>query len=79
MSGHGADSSNMTDEEAYAELSRLFGLADQWAAAGDHVSEVQAGSRLAEDDRITHPYEMSHSVAVSIGSSRDHCMRCEPL
>lgn len=62
----------MTDEEGYAELSRLFGLADQWAAAVDRVSEVQAGSRLAEDDRLTHPYDLSHSVAVSIGSSRDH-------
>lgn len=72
MDGRRGASADKSNEEGYAELFRLFGLVDRWAADADRVSEVQAGSRLAEDDRLTHPYDLSHSVAVSIGSSRDH-------
>jgi hypothetical protein len=33
---------------------------------------VQPGSRLAADDALTHPFDMSHSVVVSIGCALDH-------
>ena len=60
------------EQQYYRRLEPLFAEVHKWAEVSDQVPEVQPGSRTADDDELTDPYQLSHAVALSLGSARDH-------
>jgi hypothetical protein len=62
----------MDDQEAYRRLADLFRAVDRWGEDREQSVAIQPGSRLDADDRLTAPYQISHSIAISIGCARDH-------
>lgn len=69
----------MSDAEGYDHLRRMFLLLDKITVRWDQPRDAQPGSQLALDDALTHPYDMSHSVAVSIGCALDHLQALRTL
>jgi hypothetical protein len=69
----------MSEEEAYARLSRLFEVVAAWGDQNESPVEVQDGSRMAADDVLADPYHLSHAIAVSIGVARDHLQALRAL
>jgi hypothetical protein len=66
---------NDKDRPDYAELLRLLGLVDGWAARIDPDAgrpQPPPGSALRGDDLRTHPYELSHAAWHSLSHAVDH-------
>lgn len=65
-------SPSVGDTEAYRLLAYLLGQVDASSRRVEDSLAPQAGSDLAGDDLLTHPFDLSQSVALSLGSARDH-------
>ncbi|HEU4346989.1 MAG TPA: hypothetical protein VFR35_04280 [Actinoplanes sp.] len=82
----------ITDEQAdLNHLKRTFARIEDLASRGrtsERVLKPSPGSELAEDDRLSHPYEVSHAAASAMMVAVDHldalrrmtaaCEKCEP-
>ncbi|WP_157552149.1 hypothetical protein [Micromonospora sp. NRRL B-16802] len=58
------------DQKLINKIHGLLAMTDEWMEP--EVVRVQAGSDIAEDDRQTYPYQLSHAVQQSIGTAVDH-------
>ncbi len=61
----------MDEADAFRRLVDLLNEAEAWSETGP-LADVQAGSRLHEDDLLTAPYQLSHRVMLFIGGALDH-------
>ncbi len=68
----------MDDDEAYRRLHQVFEHIERWGATSA-VVQVHRDSRLASDDALTDPYQVSHAVAISIGAALDHLLALRAL
>lgn len=67
------------DPDAYRRLAGLCTVVERWAKERDYMPPAQAGSRMASDDALTAPYQLSHAVAVPISGALDHLQALRAL